>query len=144
MSEVTDVSQKTKQKHFFLGVHHQFADELLPYSLSCVFPAILKLSCLTPNLWSSLLFSLLTLLFLLLLFYFLRHLYFFILAALDLCCLACGLSCPVAYRILGPQPGASSMSPVLEGGFLTKETPGKHCFHKISHLLSHASTMLLT
>ena len=36
------------------------------------------------------------------------------------------------------------MSPVLEGGFLTKETPGKHCFHKISHLLSHASTMLLT
>lgn len=28
MSEVRDVSQKTKQEPFFLGVHHQFADEL--------------------------------------------------------------------------------------------------------------------
>lgn len=50
---------------------------------------------------------------------------FFILAALDLHCLACGLHCPVACKILGPQPGISPMPPVLEGGFLTKETPGK-------------------
>ena len=67
------------------------------------------------NLQSSLPFLLSTLLFLLLLFYFLRHLYFFILAALDLCCLACGLSCPVACRILVPQPGVSPTSP---GGWI--------------------------
>ena len=38
---------------------------------------------------------------------------------------ACRLSCSVAYGILVPQPGTESVSPVLQGGFLTTELPGK-------------------
>ena len=38
---------------------------------------------------------------------------------------ACGLSCPVACRILVPQPGIEPASPALEGGFFTTGPPGK-------------------
>ena len=36
-----------------------------------------------------------------------------------------GLSCPEAYGILVSQPGTESVSPALEGEFLTAEPPGK-------------------
>ena len=36
-----------------------------------------------------------------------------------------GLSCPVAWGILVPWPGAEPISPALEGGFLTTGPPGK-------------------
>ena len=36
-----------------------------------------------------------------------------------------GLSCPVACRILVPQPGTESLSPALQGRFLTTGLPGK-------------------
>ena len=36
-----------------------------------------------------------------------------------------GLSCPVAWEILVPQPGIEPMSPALEGGFIATGSPGK-------------------
>ena len=41
---------------------------------------------------------------------------------------ACGLSCPVACRILVPRPGIEPASPALEGGFSTTGPPGKSPF----------------
>ena len=41
----------------------------------------------------------------------------------------CGLSCRKAYEILVHQPGIESVSPALEGGFLTTGTPGKSLCH---------------
>ena len=41
---------------------------------------------------------------------------------------ALGLSCPAACRILVPWPGTILMSPVLKGGFLTTEPPGKSLY----------------
>ena len=41
---------------------------------------------------------------------------------------ACGLSCPMTCRILGPQPGTEYVYPALEGKFLTTGPPGKSLF----------------
>ena len=38
---------------------------------------------------------------------------------------ALGLSCPMAFGILVPLPGIESMSPALQGGFITTGSPGK-------------------
>ena len=40
-----------------------------------------------------------------------------------------GLSRPVAYGILDPQPGIEPTSPALEGGLLTTGLPGKSHNH---------------